>query len=124
MHDAIDNEFAELLPPETRPHECAKFLFDRRVNCLVHLSSVVEVAVKPCVPRLVELSKLPVLNERSDIVIPGKLSGFLVVTSRVAGQYRDGRCVPFHNLWCNLCIMFLCRRYVNTEHGVGRRIDQ
>jgi hypothetical protein len=36
----------ELFPQTARPHECAEFLFDRRVDCLIHVPSMVEVTVK------------------------------------------------------------------------------
>jgi len=47
VHDTFDHEFAELLPPSARQDERAEFLFDRRVNCLVPVPSMVEMAVKP-----------------------------------------------------------------------------
>ena len=47
VNDTFDREFTELLPPSARPDERAEFLFDRRVNCLVPVPSMVEMAVKP-----------------------------------------------------------------------------
>ena len=85
---------------------------------------MVEIAVQPCVPRLVKWGKLPVLDEWPNTVIPGEPPELLVVISLVAGQYRDGRCVPFHYLWCNLRIVFSCRRYVNVENSIDRCVNQ
>ena len=59
---------------------------------------MVEIAVQPCIPGLVERCKLTMLDERPDIVVMGELPERLVVISLVTGQHRDGRCVPFHYL--------------------------
>ena len=54
VNDTLDNEFTELLPPDAKSHECTEFLLDGGVHCPVHVSSMVEVAVESCIPRLAE----------------------------------------------------------------------
>ena len=124
IHDALDDEFAELLPPAARPHERAEFLLNRRVDCLVHVSSIVETAVQSGIPCLVERCELAVLDDRANIELPGELPELLVVVALVTGQDRDVLCVPFHYLWCNLRIVLSRCRHVNIENDVGRCIDQ
>jgi hypothetical protein len=55
---------------------------------------MVEVAVQVCIPRFVEGCELTVFDERPNIEIPSETPEFLVVVSLVAGQDRDGLCVP------------------------------
>jgi hypothetical protein len=85
VNDTLDDEFTELLPPPARSDECTEFLFDRRVNGLIHVPSIIELAVKPCIPRLVERCKLTMFDERTNIEVMGELSEFLVIVSLVAG---------------------------------------
>ncbi|ERG92079.1 MAG: hypothetical protein J07HQW1_02114, partial [Haloquadratum walsbyi J07HQW1] len=59
---------------------------------------MVEVAVQPRIPRLVERCELTVLDEWADIVIPSEPPELLVVISLVTGQHRNGTCIPFHYL--------------------------
>jgi hypothetical protein len=64
------------------------------------------------------------VDEWLNIVITSELPEFLVVISLITDQNHNRRCVPFHYLWPNLCIVFPRSRGVNIENGVGRRIDQ
>jgi hypothetical protein len=64
------------------------------------------------------------LDHRVNIIVRWKTSELLVFVSPVTSRHRDGRRIPFHHLWRDLCIVSSCRRHVNVKHGVGRRIDQ
>lgn len=85
---------------------------------------MVEVTVQSCIPHLVERSKLPMLDDRANIIVAYEPSELLVVISLITGQDPDGLRVPLHYLRCNLRIVFSCRRYVNVENGISRCIDQ
>jgi hypothetical protein len=76
VNDAVDNGFTELVPLEALPNECTEFLFDRAVDCLVHIPSVVEVAIQLSILRIVEGCELAVLHKWSNIVVTGKSPSF------------------------------------------------
>lgn len=85
MYNAFDNEFTELLPPDSWSHECAKFLLDSDVHRFINVPLMVEIGVEPCMPRLVERCELTVLDERLNTEAAGEPTKILVTISLVAG---------------------------------------
>lgn len=71
MNDALDNELRELLPPDAGSHECIEFLLDGGVHRLIHVPLMVKVGVKSCIPRFVEWSKPPMLDEWPNVAVAG-----------------------------------------------------
>jgi hypothetical protein len=63
---------------------------------------MVEVAIQPYIPRLVEWGKLSMLDEWANIVVTSEPPEFLIVVSLVTVQDRNRRYVPFHYLWPRL----------------------
>lgn len=120
MNDAFDHEFAELLPPDIRPDECAEFLLDNRIYCLVHVSLMVEVDIQPSVPRLVQWCIRP-----SGRTLYARASHrILILIPFVTRQHIDGVCITLHHLRRYLYIVFPRRCDVKIEDGISCAINQ
>ena len=60
---AVDDEYTELLPPDTWPNEDSKSLVHSGIQNLVYLLSDVAVTIGSCIPRVVKRGELTMLDE-------------------------------------------------------------